>query len=70
MGFYSLPGDGPDGGLTYDVHPTEQMRDHLTMQAYDMNDVPLSSGHGAPLRLCMRSGSASSRSNGRLASNA
>ncbi len=24
---------------------------HLTMLAYDMNDQPLSFGHGAPLRL-------------------
>jgi sulfoxide reductase catalytic subunit YedY len=48
--FYSL-GDGPDGGLYYDAHPIEQMRYHLTMLAYDMNDHPLSYGHGAPLRL-------------------
>lgn len=48
--FYSL-GDGPDGGLYYDAHPIEQMRYHLTMLAYDMNDQPLSYGHGAPLRL-------------------
>ena len=48
--FYSL-GDGPDGGLYYDAHPIDQMRYHLTMLAYDMNDEPLSYGHGAPLRL-------------------
>jgi thiosulfate reductase cytochrome b subunit len=48
--FYSL-GDGPDGGLYYDAHPIEQMRFHLTMLAYDMNDEPLTYGHGAPLRL-------------------
>lgn len=48
--FYSL-GDGPDGGLYYDAHPIEQMRYRLTMLAYDMNDEPLSYGHGAPLRL-------------------
>ena len=48
--FYSL-GDGPDGGIYYDAHPIEQMRYHLTMLAYDMNDEPLSFGHGAPLRL-------------------
>jgi hypothetical protein len=30
--FYS-PGDGPDGGLYYDAHPTGQMRYHLTMLA-------------------------------------
>ncbi len=48
--FYSL-GDGPDKGLYYDVHPVEQMSYALTMLAYDMNDAPLSYGHGAPLRL-------------------
>ena len=48
--FYSL-GDGPDEGLYYDAHPVEQMRYELTMLAYDMNDEPLSYGHGAPLRL-------------------
>jgi methionine sulfoxide reductase catalytic subunit len=48
--FYSL-GDGPDGGIYYDVHPIEQMRHRLTMLAYDMNGEPLSYGHGAPLRL-------------------
>ncbi|WP_211258923.1 molybdopterin-dependent oxidoreductase [Spirillospora albida] len=48
--FYSL-GDGPSGGLYYDVHPIEQMRYRLTMLAYDMNDEPLTYGHGAPLRL-------------------
>jgi methionine sulfoxide reductase catalytic subunit len=50
VAFYSL-GDGPDKGLYYDVHPIEQMRYRLTMLAYDMNDEPLSYGHGAPLRL-------------------
>ena len=48
--FYSL-GDGPEHGLYYDAHPIEQMRYHLTMLAYDMNDEPLPYGHGAPLRL-------------------
>ncbi len=48
--FYSLA-DGPDGGLYYDAHPIEQMSNHLTMLAYDMNDEPLPYGHGAPLRL-------------------
>ncbi len=48
--FYSL-GDGSDGGIYYDAHPIEQMAYHLTMLAYDMNDLPLSFGHGAPLRL-------------------
>jgi len=48
--FYSL-GDGPDKGIYYDAHPIEQMSHHLTMLVYDMNGVPLSFGHGAPLRL-------------------
>jgi DMSO/TMAO reductase YedYZ molybdopterin-dependent catalytic subunit len=48
--FYSFA-DGPDGGIYYDAHPIEQMSYHLTMLAYDMNDAPLSYGHGAPLRL-------------------
>ena len=48
--FYSL-GDGPDKGLYYDAHPIEQMHYELTMLAYDMNDAPLTYGHGAPLRL-------------------
>jgi sulfoxide reductase catalytic subunit YedY len=39
--FYSL-GDGPEGGLYYDAHPIEQLRNPLAMLAY---------GHGAPLRL-------------------
>jgi len=48
--FYSL-GDGADKGTYYDAHPIDQMRHHLTMLAYDMNDKPLTFGHGAPLRL-------------------
>jgi sulfoxide reductase catalytic subunit YedY len=48
--FYSL-GEGSDGGIYYDAHPIEQMTYHLTMLAYDMNNEPLSFGHGAPLRL-------------------
>jgi len=48
--FYSL-GDGADEGVYYDAHPIEQMGYHLTMLAYDMNNEPLSFGHGAPLRL-------------------
>jgi sulfoxide reductase catalytic subunit YedY len=48
--FYSL-GDGADRGTYYDAHPIEHMGHHLTMLAYDMNDQPLSFGHGAPLRL-------------------
>ena len=48
--FYSF-GEGADGGIYYDAHPIEQMSYELTMLAYDMNDEPLSFGHGAPLRL-------------------
>jgi len=48
--FYSF-GLGPEGGLYYDAQPVEQMSYHLTMLAYDMNDEPVSFGHGAPLRL-------------------
>ncbi len=48
--FYSF-GEGPNTGLYYDAHPIEQMSYHLTMLAFDMNDEPLSFGHGAPLRL-------------------
>ena len=50
VAFYSL-GPGADGGIYYDVHDIKQMSNHLTMLAYDMNDEPLSYGHGAPLRL-------------------
>jgi DMSO/TMAO reductase YedYZ molybdopterin-dependent catalytic subunit/thiosulfate reductase cytochrome b subunit len=48
--FYSL-GPGADGGIYYDAHTIRQMRNHLSMLAYDMNGEPLSYGHGAPLRL-------------------
>jgi sulfoxide reductase catalytic subunit YedY len=48
--FYSLA-EGADKGIYYDAHPIEHMTHHLTMLAYDMNDAPLSFGHGAPLRL-------------------
>lgn len=48
--FYSF-GEGADGGIYYDVHELDQMRSELSMLAYDMNDEPLSYGHGAPLRL-------------------
>jgi len=50
VAFYSL-GSGADGGTYYDVHDIKQMSNHLTMLAYDMNDAPLTYGHGAPLRL-------------------
>jgi DMSO/TMAO reductase YedYZ molybdopterin-dependent catalytic subunit len=45
------PEHGHDAGIYYDAHPIEHMTHHLTMLAYDMNDAPLSFGHGAPLRL-------------------
>ena len=48
--FYSF-GEGSDGGTYYDAHAIEHMGHHLTMLAYQMNDRPLSFGHGAPLRL-------------------
>jgi sulfoxide reductase catalytic subunit YedY len=48
--FYSL-GEGADKGVYYDAHPIAHMTHHLTMLAYDMNDEPLSFGHGAPVRL-------------------
>ncbi len=48
--FYSLA-EGSDGGTYYDAHAIEQMSHHLSMLAYDMNDAPLTYGHGAPLRL-------------------
>jgi len=50
VAFYSM-GLGGTGGIYYNVHPVDQMRHHLSMLAYDMNDEPLSYGHGAPLRL-------------------
>jgi len=48
--FYSFA-FGSDGGIYYDAQPIEQMNYQLTMLAYEMNDEPLSFGHGAPLRL-------------------
>jgi thiosulfate reductase cytochrome b subunit len=48
--FYSL-GEGADGGTYYDAHRIEHMHSPLTMLAYEMNDRPLTFGHGAPLRL-------------------
>lgn len=50
VAFYSM-GLGATGGIYYNVHPIQQMSHHLTMLAYNMNDEPLSYGHGAPLRL-------------------
>ncbi|HWK67856.1 MAG TPA: molybdopterin-dependent oxidoreductase [Xanthobacteraceae bacterium] len=48
--FYSLA-DGSDGGRYYDAHTIENMRHELTILAYEMNGVPVSVVHGAPLRL-------------------
>ncbi|MGW6693008.1 molybdopterin-dependent oxidoreductase [Rhodococcus sp. NPDC054953] len=48
--FYSLA-EGANGGTYYDAHAIDQMSHHLTMLAYNMNDAPLTYGHGAPLRL-------------------
>ncbi len=50
VAFYSI-GLGGTGGIYYNVHPIKQMSHHLTMLAYNMNDEPLTYGHGAPLRL-------------------
>jgi DMSO/TMAO reductase YedYZ molybdopterin-dependent catalytic subunit/thiosulfate reductase cytochrome b subunit len=50
VAFYSM-GLGGTGGIYYNVHPIKQMSHHLTMLAYNMNDQPLTYGHGAPLRL-------------------
>lgn len=48
--FYSFA-DGGDGGRYYDAHRLSQMRHSLTILAYEMNGVPVSVLHGAPLRL-------------------
>ena len=48
--FYSLS-EGSAGGGYYDVHKIQDMRDELTILAYEMNGAPLSVLHGAPLRL-------------------
>lgn len=50
VAFYSM-GLGGTGGIYYNVHPVGQMSHHLTVLAYNMNDEPLTYGHGAPLRL-------------------
>jgi methionine sulfoxide reductase catalytic subunit len=50
VAFYSM-GLGGTGGIYYNVHPIKQMSHHLTMLAYNMNDEPMTFGHGAPLRL-------------------
>ncbi len=48
--FYSFA-DGGDGGRYYDVHRMHNMHHALTILAYEMNGVPVSVLHGAPLRL-------------------
>ena len=53
MIFYSFA-QGPEGGIYYDAQPIEQMSYQLTMLAYDMNDEPVSFGHGAPAAAAQR----------------
>ncbi len=48
--FYSM-GLGATGGIYYNAHPVDQMRNHMSMLAYNMNDQPLPYMHGRPLRL-------------------
>lgn len=48
--FYSFA-NGSDGGRYYDAHRLSQMRQPLTILAYEMNGTPVSVLHGAPLRL-------------------
>ncbi len=51
--FYSFA-DGPETpgtGRYYDCHRIEHMRDPQALLAYEMNGEPLSTLHGAPLRL-------------------
>lgn len=48
--FYSFA-EGGEGGRYYDVHKLSNMRHQLTILAYEMNGVPVSVLHGAPLRL-------------------
>ncbi|HEU0191720.1 MAG TPA: molybdopterin-dependent oxidoreductase [Mycobacterium sp.] len=48
--FYSM-GLGATGGIYYNAHPIDQMRNHMSMLAYNMNDQPLPYMHGKPLRL-------------------
>lgn len=50
VAFYSM-GLGATGGIYYNVHPIQQMSNHMTMLAYNMNDQPLPYMHGKPLRL-------------------
>ncbi len=48
--FYSFS-EGGEGGGYYDVHEMHNMRHELTILAYEMNGIPVSVLHGAPLRL-------------------
>src|SRR5487761_131371 len=48
--FYSF-GEGAEGGQFYDSLTLENALHPHTLLAYDMNDAPLTSLHGAPLRL-------------------
>jgi DMSO/TMAO reductase YedYZ molybdopterin-dependent catalytic subunit len=48
--FYSM-GLGATGGIYYNAHPIDQMRNQMSMLAYNMNDKPPPYMHGRPLRL-------------------
>ena len=48
--FYSFA-NGSDGGRYYDAHRLSQMRQPLTILAYEMNGAPCNTLTGAPLRL-------------------
>lgn len=50
--FYSFAdGAEPGHGRYYDCHRIEHMREPMALLAYEMNGLPLSETHGAPLRL-------------------
>ncbi|BBX29441.1 molybdopterin-dependent oxidoreductase [Mycolicibacterium alvei] len=50
--FYSFAdGAEPGHGRYYDCHRIEHMREPMALLAYEMNGLPLSEAHGAPLRL-------------------
>ncbi|OMC39084.1 oxidoreductase [Mycobacterium sp. GA-1841] len=50
--FYSFAdGAEPGHGRYYDCHRIEHMREPLALLAHEMNGVPLSETHGAPVRL-------------------
>jgi methionine sulfoxide reductase catalytic subunit len=48
--FYSF-GEGLEGGQYYDSHTIDNARHPQTLLAYEMNFMPLTEVHGAPLRL-------------------